>query len=122
MFFVLSPPEESEHTSTLAEAEILPSSVAHPEVKTVEPCSSSPTSKPTNQSRNDNDESHLKAILDAHGRADLLVPLKKAGIQSPMKFARAGDSLLLSPLLGMKLDEVKNFRLALSEIPLSPEK
>ena len=117
---VLSPPEGSEHTSTI-QAKVSTPSVALPEGNTSEPGSSSSSSIPNSacQHQDDIDESNLEAILDAHGRADLLLPLKKAGIRSPMKFARAGDSLLLSPLLGMKPGEVKNFRLVLSEIPPS---
>jgi biotin carboxyl carrier protein len=78
-------------------------------------CRSSPVSMPAIRHANEEDETGLVAVLEAHGRADLLIPLKKAGIRSPAKLARAGDALLLGPSVGLKLEEVVSFRRALSE-------
>jgi hypothetical protein len=55
----------------------------------------------------------LLAFLASLGREDLVRPLTRAGIRSPMQLGKAGDAVLLGPSVGMKPEEVVNFRHAL---------
>ena len=93
MFFVLSPPEESEHSSTKAHSVILKSSATHPEVKTIEPCSSNQISKPTSQYSDDNDDSQTETLQDALSRAELYQTLRKSATGKAEKRAKTEAEL-----------------------------
>ena len=56
--------------------------------------------------------SKLAVFLDSFGRHDLVQPLTKAGIYSPTQLGKAGDAVLLGPSVGLKPEEVIDFRKA----------
>jgi len=90
---VLLPPEESEHSSTKAHSVILKSSATHPEVKTIEPCSSNQISKPTSQYSDDKDDSQTETLHDALSRVELFQTLRKSATGKAEKRAKTEAEL-----------------------------